>query len=286
MAEPESNVVDMDHFTSVEHTNFTATTDPSKVKLPPPFIVCIIGASSGIGEHIAYAYAQAGASGIIISSRQTTELERVAQEIHKINPSIRVLVVSCDITSASSVAALAEKVKAEFGRVDVVIPNSGYAGPVTLRVTEGKPEWFQQNFDVNTVGTYHAAHYLIPLLLQSPNGAKSFIVVGSLAAAIIGGPIANTGYCLSKFAQSRLVEYTANQFGKEGLLTVNIHPGAVMTPMADGNTPEEFLPCERQRFTTPSEHYKTDVSQIWWMVRDSAVPFACGSPSRRKSCSG
>jgi NAD(P)-dependent dehydrogenase (short-subunit alcohol dehydrogenase family) len=235
-------VVDMNNFTSIEHSNFTATTDPSKVKLPSPFVVCIIGASSGIGEHIAYAYANAGASGIVVSSRQTAELERVSQNIKELNANVKVTVVSCDITSASSVEALAEKVKSDFGRVDVVIPNSGYAGPVTLKVTEGKPEWFQQNFDVNTIGTYHAAHYFIPLLLESPNGAKSFFVVGSLAANIIDGPIANTGYCLSKMAQSRLVEYIGEQFGKDALLAVNIHPGAVMTPMAAGNTPDGFLP--------------------------------------------
>lgn len=239
MTSSTAKVVDMNNFTSTEHHKFTTTTN---LTLPSPFIVCIIGASSGIGEHIAYAYAQAGASGIVISSRKTAELERVSRTIRQLNANVKVVVASCDITSASSVAALAEKVKSNFGRVDVVIPNSGYAGPVTLRVTEGKPEWFQQNFDVNTVGTYHAAHYLIPLLLGTPNGAKSFLVVGSLAADILDGPIANTGYCLSKMAQSRLVEYIGQQFGKDGLLAVNIHPGAVMTPMAEGNTPEEFLP--------------------------------------------
>jgi NAD(P)-dependent dehydrogenase (short-subunit alcohol dehydrogenase family) len=242
MTSSNPEVVGMDHFTSIEHSNVTAATDPSNVTLPSPFVVCIIGASSGIGEHIAYAYAKAGASGIIVSSRRTSELERVSQNIKELNANAKVLVASCDITSADSVEALAEKVKSIFGRVDVVIPNSGYAGPVTLKVTEGEPEWFRQNFDVNTVGTYHAAHYFIPLLLESPEGAKSFFVVGSLAADIIGGPIANTGYCLSKMAQSRLVEYIGEQFGKDGLLAVSIHPGAVMTPMAAGNTPDEFLP--------------------------------------------
>ncbi len=129
--------------------------EPSpQVTLPFPFVICIIGASSGIGEHIAYAYAKAGASGIVIASRQTAELQRVHQEVDTINSRTEVLVVSCDITSAESVAALAEQTKNSFGRMDVVIPNSGYAGPATLPVTEGQPEWFQRNFDVNTVGTH------------------------------------------------------------------------------------------------------------------------------------
>ena len=151
---------------------------------------------------------------------------------------MKTLVVPCDITSAASVAALADKVTSEFGRLDAMIPNSGYAGPVTLKITEGEPEWFQQNFNVNTVGTYHTAHYVIPLLLHSANGAKAFIVVGSLAANLINGPIANTGYFLSKMATSRFVEYLGDQFGRQGLLAVNVHPGAVMTPMAEANTPE------------------------------------------------
>ncbi|KAH8599341.1 hypothetical protein B0O99DRAFT_504865 [Bisporella sp. PMI_857] len=224
------------------HHDITEPIDPSKVTLPVPFVICIIGASSGIGEHVAYAYARAKATGIMLSSRKADELARVAANVKKIDGSIQVEIVACDITSAKSVEGLAERVKTVFGRLDVVIPNSGYAGPVTLKVTEGEPSWFQQNFDVNTVGTYHVARYFVPILLGSENGANAFLCVGSFAAGILNGPIANTGYCLSKFAQSRFIEYLGEQFGKEGLLAVNIHPGAVMTPMAKGNTPEVFLP--------------------------------------------
>ena len=135
-----------------------------------------------------------------------------------------------------------------------------------MKVTEGDPAWFQQNFDINTVGTYHAAHYLIPLLLASENGAKGFLCIGSQAAGIIKGPIANTGYCLSKFAQSRFLEYLGQQFGEEGLFAVNIHPGAVMTPMAAGNTPEEFLPCVFCEVQTWPMVGSANQKQTWWTV--------------------
>lgn len=227
-----------------EHHSITPAIDPTTVTLPKPFVVCIIGASSGIGEHISYAYAHAGATGIMLSSRDVQELARVAANVHEIDAAIRVEIVACDITSATSVEALAESVGLHFGRLDVLVPNSGYAGPVTLRVTEGDPVWFQRNFDVNIVGTYHAAHYFIPLLLASEDGAKGFLCIGSQAASILKGPIANTGYCLSKFTQSRFLEYLGQQYGGEGLFAVNIHPGAVLTPIAKVNTPEEYLPCE------------------------------------------
>ena len=130
MTPSTTDIVDM------KHRSFTATTDSSKVIPPSPFVVCIIGASSDIGEHNAYAYGKAGAGAITGSSRQTAELEVVSQNTKEFDPSVSVLVADCDITSAASVAALAETVKSVFGRVDVVIPISGYAGPAPFNVTQ------------------------------------------------------------------------------------------------------------------------------------------------------
>ncbi|KAF7945717.1 uncharacterized protein EAE97_004755 [Botrytis byssoidea] len=232
----------MNTFTATRHKTLTPATTPANNSLPSPFVVCVIGASSGIGEHIAYSFAQAGASGIILASRNNSELTRVAEKIRVISPKTRVEIFSCDIASSSNISDLAKYIKESFCRLDVCIPNSGYAGPVTLKVTEGDPAWFQGNFDINMIGTYNCAHYLIPLLLESENGAKGFIQIGSLAAGLTDGPIANTGYCVSKFAQSRFIEMVGSQFGDEGLVAVTVHPGAVATPMAAGNTPEVFLP--------------------------------------------
>ncbi|ESZ95186.1 hypothetical protein SBOR_4417 [Sclerotinia borealis F-4128] len=234
----------MNTITATRHKILTPATTPANNTLPNPFVVCIIGASSGIGEHIAYSYAQAGASGIILASRRTSELTRVREKARSLSlsPKTRVEIFPCDISLSSNISNLAIYIRETFGRLDICIPNSGYAGPVTLRVTDGDPAWFQANFDVNMMGTYNCAHYLIPLLLESENSAKGFIQIGSLAANLTNGPIANTGYCVSKFAQSRFVEILGSQFGGEGLVAVTVHPGAVATPMAVGNTPDVFLP--------------------------------------------
>ena len=144
-----------------------------------------------------------------------------------------------DITAAASVESLASRCKETFQRLNCVVSNPAYPGPVTLKVTEGEPEWFQENFDVNVVGTYHIAHHPIPLL-DSSTGIKSFIVIRSFASCIITGHTANTGYCLRKMAQSTLVEHLAAQF--PDLLAFSVHPGAVVTASAVPNTPEKFLP--------------------------------------------
>ncbi len=238
----DPRVSDVDNFTTKLHTSVQEELRPEKVKLPDDFTVCIIGASYGIGEYIAYAYAKAGVRHLCLAARG--DLKSVAEKTKAVasNKAFRVETAKCDVADAKSVEALAEFVKEKFGRLDVVIPNAAYAGPVTLRMNEGETPWVQKAFDVNAMGTYHVAHYFVPLLLGTENGAKSFIAIGSLAGCIRSGIIANMDYCVSKMAQTRIVEYLGEQYGKEGVLAVCLHPGAVKTPMAEGNTPEAFIP--------------------------------------------
>ncbi|ETN43285.1 uncharacterized protein HMPREF1541_02444 [Cyphellophora europaea CBS 101466] len=242
---PDHRVGNVDHFTPTTHSSVPASLDPRQVKLPPSFTVCIIGASAGIGEYIAYAFARAGAKSIIIASRTVSDLQAVAARIRGINASVTVDVQQCDVASAASVAALAVAVTNLYGRLDAVIPNAAYAPPITgMKMTENSPELVQRAFDVNAMGTYHVAHYFVPLLLDSQNGAKLFLAVGSIAGCIRQGIIANTGYTISKMAQIRMVEYLGEQYGRAedgGLLALAVHPGAVGTKMAEGNTPDAFL---------------------------------------------
>lgn len=242
----DPRVRSVDGFTKKSHSSTPSALNPANVTLPKGLTVAIIGASTGIGEYIAYAYAHASASRIIISSRTLNDLRLVEKELKEINSQLEVDVVECDVSKAASVEALAQHVRDTCGRLDVLVLNAGYAGPVTVKMDQGQPEWVQKAFDINAMGTYHAAHYFVPLLLESEGGLKSFIVIGSIAGCIRRGIIANTGYTISKMAQIRLVEYLAEQYSEEGLFSVAIHPGAVKTRMAEGNTPEAFIPC---RFT-------------------------------------
>lgn len=239
----QPNEVEVDSFIGKHHSSIYDLIDPSQLKLPPNYVVCILGASRGIGEHIAYAYAAAGARGIVLASRPSSQdsLSAVAHKAQSLNAHAIIKTATCELTSSSSVADLAHMLEVEFQRLDAVIVNAGFAGPVTLHVDEGDPAHFKTCADVNYLGPYQAAHWLLPLLRQTAGGGKTFIVVSALAALITRGPIANVGYCISKMAQMRLVEVIAEQHGKEGVLAVAVHPGAVKTKMAEA-APEEFVP--------------------------------------------
>ncbi|KAI4135098.1 MAG: hypothetical protein LQ341_005930, partial [Variospora aurantia] len=204
-----------------------------------------------------------GASTLILAARTTIDLVEVAAICQRIQPGIAVYLERCDIAKSESVAAMAASIeKITDGKLDVVINNSGFAGPNIIRFTEGKTDDFHRCFEVNTLGLYHTAHYLLPMLLRTQGRAKSFIVIGSAGAWITEGPIANMAYCSSKLAQVRLVEMMSRQYEKDGLLSVTVHPGAVATQMAK-SAPKEFVP-----FLTDS----VDLCGAFcvWLTRDSS----------------
>ncbi|KAK8044065.1 hypothetical protein PG993_004089 [Apiospora rasikravindrae] len=246
MADPR--VQNLDHFTATQHqtpgSTLHAALDGASAH---QYHACIIGASTAIGKGLATSYARAGCSALVLASRDLESLNQVAETVRALSPSINVYVHYCDITSASSVQDLSRFVaRALDGRLDVLALNSGYSGPVQLQITDGSPvddgEWARA-FAVNVLGTYHAAHYFVPLLLSSPEGsARAFVVVGSIAGAITKGNIANSKYCISKMAQTRIVEHLGCQYGEKGLFTAAVHPGAVMTETAARSAPEEFKP--------------------------------------------
>lgn len=90
------------------------------------FIVCVTGAGKGLGYAISLAYAKAGATGIVISSRTQSDLDTLAKELREINPKLEILSQTCDTTSDEDVARLAQATKERFdGRLDVCVANAG-----------------------------------------------------------------------------------------------------------------------------------------------------------------
>ena len=136
---------------------------------------------------------------------------------------------------------LAARIKEQGARLDVVIVSSGVMGQVASNATDTDPEEWKRCFDVNTVGTYNAAHQLVPLLMRTPGGAKAFVAISTFGLWVTAGPpAAASGYLVSKLAQLRLVEMIAEQYQAEGLLSVGVHPGTVATEMTK-HLPEEVL---------------------------------------------
>ena len=178
----------------------------------------ITGASKGLGKATALSYAQAGASSIALGARSS--LESVAQEVVEAaksagHPAPRITTLSLDVTSEESVEAAANQVSKDFdGRIDILINNAGYLS--TLKpIPESTPSEWWRMFEVNLKGPYLVFRAFYSLLLKS-----------SL----------NNAYGTSKMAMIRVTEFINQDHGegKDGIVAVAVHPGAIPTDMGLG----------------------------------------------------
>ncbi|KAK5170941.1 uncharacterized protein LTR77_004085 [Saxophila tyrrhenica] len=227
------------NFTSTIHHSITGPTDPSNNKLAGPFVICVTGAGKGLGFQIALSYAKANATGLVISSRTTSDLEALTAEIQKVDSKVEILAQLCDTTKDEDVESLFKATKERFGRLDVCVAN---AGIISKYLEDGSlPKGITTDFDfervinVNLLGTVRVARRFTPLLLET-DGAKAFVVITSLAAHLDSSGLTPIAYNVSKRGACHLAESMALDHGKEGLLSYALHPGGVVTPQTQNHS--------------------------------------------------
>jgi len=226
-------------FTPTIHTDTYPFIDPTKADLSNRTVL-ITGASKGIGRATAISFARAGAR-IIIAARSSlssvsAEIESAAKSAGR--PSPQILSLNLDVSNEASVKAAAEKIKSEFGSLDILINNAGFLEQ-NKKIAESDVQDWWRGWEVNIKGTYIVTRAMLPLLLSTPNGLKTILNLSSVGAHIqIPG---SSGYQIGKLALLRFSEFVMTEYGDQGILCFAVSPGAVMTDMAAG-LPKEILP--------------------------------------------
>ncbi|KAI0729726.1 putative oxidoreductase [Fomitopsis betulina] len=200
-------------------------------------VVLITGASRGIGKAMAIAFAQAGASGIVLLARSDLSIVKTACEgAKRPGRSLQVVTIATDITKTADVVAAAEQVKQDLGRLDVLINNAGYMENVACSFGDYDPDEWWRSFTVNLRGTYEVTRAFLPLLLEC-GGDKTIVNVTSIAAHMTDEIM--SAYKTTKLALLRLTELIMASYGEQGVIAFAINPGAIVTEMAL-RLPEEF----------------------------------------------
>ncbi|MCB0588335.1 MAG: SDR family NAD(P)-dependent oxidoreductase, partial [Phaeodactylibacter sp.] len=119
-------------------------------------VVWITGASSGIGEHLAYAFAGHGAR-LILSSRNEQELKRVQKNLPEGTNS---LILPMDVTEFDSIPALVQQVLGRFGRIDILVNNAGISQRSTVKETLFEVD--EKIMKVNFLGTVALTKAVLP----------------------------------------------------------------------------------------------------------------------------
>lgn len=152
-------------------------------------VVWITGASSGVGEGLAVAFAEAGAR-VVLSARRPDELQRVRARLAGHDH----LVLPMDVADQSSLPAMTALVRDRMGRIDVLVCNAGISQ--RSRFAETTLDVFRAIIEVNLMGVAAHIHAVLPLMRAQGGG---HVVVTSSVAGKFGIPN-RSAYCASKHA--------------------------------------------------------------------------------------
>ncbi|EJU05124.1 NADP-binding protein [Dacryopinax primogenitus] len=209
------------------HHDLYAGIDPNKFR-GSAFgkVVFITGASRGIGEATAIAFAEAGAS-IFLVSRKLSTLESVKASILAVSPATAVGIQPADVTVPEEVHTAVLSCIAQFGKMDIAIANAGASEKLGTSLIDIDPNEWWRIWEVNVRGTFNTAHYTVPYLKER---AGCLLITTSRAAQ--KRRAGTSAYGTSKHAINRLTEFIALENEKDGVKVFAVHPGSVKTDMS------------------------------------------------------
>jgi len=188
-------------------------------------VVLITGASSGIGRALAVELGRRGAR-LGLTARRAEELLRVAEEVERAGG--EALALPADVRNPEALKDAAERVRARWGRVDVLIANAGMS--TTTAGTQLNAGEAGDVISINVLGVVNSVAAVLPDMLERRSG--QLVAISSLAS--YRGMPKSGAYSASKAAVSTFFESLRVDLRKSGIDVTVIHPGFIRTPMTAG----------------------------------------------------
>ncbi|MFP7296518.1 oxidoreductase [Neobacillus niacini] len=182
----------------------------------------VTGTSSGFGLITSVALAGKGFT-VIAAMRNCEKKGKLLQEAQKHGVESNIIVHELDVTNVGSIKAFQTWINDEFGRVDVLVNNAGYAGAGF--VEEVSMDEYRKQFDTNVFGVIAVTKAFLPLMRRQKRGC--IINISS-----ISGRVAFPGlspYVASKYAIEGWSESLRLEMKHFGVKVVLIEPGSYKT---------------------------------------------------------
>lgn len=177
--------------------------------------VLITGASSGIGEALAYEACTRGMQ-VGLMARNAQNLEKVAEKCRELGA--KVMLFTGDVSIENDCKQFIENAVEYFGNIDILINNAGMSMRAVFAQTD--LQVLHKLMNINFWGTVYCTKYAMPQLLANKGS-----VVGISSIAGFKGLPGRTGYSASKFAMQGFLESLRNENIKTGLHVLIACPG-------------------------------------------------------------
>lgn len=199
----------------------------------PNKIALITGGGTGVGRATTLQLAQRGYDVIVNYSRSASEAEATAAEASEHN--VRAIALQCDVSDDAQVRAMLDRIRSEFGRLDVLVNNAGttHFVPHTDLDAMSTDKW-DEILAVNLKGPFFVSRAAIPLMKAGGSGA----IVNVASVAGLAGAGSSIAYAASKGGLITMTKSFARAFAPD--IRVNaVCPGVILSRWLDGH--EEMI---------------------------------------------
>ncbi len=221
-------------------------------------VIWITGASSGIGEALAYEFNKKGAH-LILSSRRVEELERVKEACENSDETVRILPL--DLAETDTMEQKTAEAKELFGSLDMLINNGGISQ--RAYAVDAKLDTIRKIMEVNFFGTVALTKAVLPGFIEQKSG---HIVVISSVMGKIGTKYRST-YAASKHALHGWFDCLRHEVYEHNIDVSLVCPGFVKTDVtvnaltADGKKYDKMESAQKSALP-PEEFAKKLIPQL------------------------
>jgi gluconate 5-dehydrogenase len=186
-------------------------------------VAIVMGGAGGIGEALAIGLGVQGAT-VIVSSRNQTAIDKVAEEITKTCGN-QAVGISVDVTDEASMKRLVDTVVQKFGNIDILVNAMGMN--IKKDAFDYPMEDWDKLFDVNVKGTMIACKAVGKIMREQKCGS---IINLSSVRGIRGYTGGNTGYCATKGAVELITRALALEWAPHRIRVNALGPALIITP--------------------------------------------------------
>ncbi len=193
----------------------------------------VTGAASGIGEGIAVALAQSGAT-VCVADLDMKDAEKVVTKIKTAGG--EAFALAADVSCQADVARMMTEAAEKTGRLDMVVNNAGIGGP--LEEIENYPlDGWKKVIDINLNGVFYGTQEAIKIMRTYGGGAivNMASVLGSVGTAYSGA------YVSAKHGVLGLTKSAALENARHGIRINSVGPGYIEPPLVLNSMEEEQL---------------------------------------------
>lgn len=180
-------------------------------------VAVVTGGNSGIGKGIAASFYKEGAK-VVILGRNKETLDQASKEMDN-----KILAMQGDVTNSEDLKKLYKTTLSEYGKIDILVANSGVAERIPLEKVREKD--FDYMVDIN----YRGAFFTVQYALEYLNNNASVILIASCAAAVTIK--SHSVYSSTKAALVKLAKNFAFDLSDRLIRVNSISPGFIETPI-------------------------------------------------------